>query len=42
MTITDTGPRRPLEHLTVLDLTIALAGPCRCCTRNSARTRRSW
>ena len=27
MTITDRGPRRPLEHLTVLDLTIALAGP---------------
>ena len=27
MTITDTGPRRPLEHLTVLDMTIALAGP---------------
>jgi crotonobetainyl-CoA:carnitine CoA-transferase CaiB-like acyl-CoA transferase len=27
MTITDTGPRRPLEHVTVLDMTIALAGP---------------
>ncbi len=27
MTITDHGPRRPLEHLTVLDMTIALAGP---------------
>jgi CoA:oxalate CoA-transferase len=27
MTITDRGPRRPLEHLTVLDMTIALAGP---------------
>jgi CoA:oxalate CoA-transferase len=27
MTITDSGPRRPLEHLTVLDMTIALAGP---------------
>ena len=27
MTITDNGPRRPLEHLTVLDMTIALAGP---------------
>jgi crotonobetainyl-CoA:carnitine CoA-transferase CaiB-like acyl-CoA transferase len=27
MTITDTGPRRPLEHITVLDMTIALAGP---------------
>lgn len=25
--ITDTGARRPLEHLTVLDVTIALAGP---------------
>ena len=27
MTITDRGPRRPLEHVTVLDMTIALAGP---------------
>jgi CoA:oxalate CoA-transferase len=27
MTITDNGPRRPLEHITVLDMTIALAGP---------------
>jgi CoA:oxalate CoA-transferase len=27
MTITDSGPRRPLEHITVLDMTIALAGP---------------
>src|SRR5579864_2903366 len=27
MTITDNGPRRPLEHVTVLDMTIALAGP---------------
>lgn len=27
MSITDTGPRRPLEHVTVLDMTIALAGP---------------
>ena len=27
MTISDRGPRRPLEHITVLDLTIALAGP---------------
>ncbi|MBV9327639.1 MAG: CoA transferase [Chloroflexi bacterium] len=27
MTITDHGPRRPLEHVTVLDMTIALAGP---------------
>ena len=27
MTITDNGSRRPLEHITVLDMTIALAGP---------------
>jgi CoA:oxalate CoA-transferase len=27
MTITDNGPRKPLEHITVLDMTIALAGP---------------
>lgn len=27
MTISDSGPRRPLEHITVLDMTIALAGP---------------
>src|SRR6476620_6329116 len=27
MTITDNGPRRPLEHVAVLDMTIALAGP---------------
>ena len=27
MTITDNGQRRPLEHVTVLDMTIALAGP---------------